>query len=298
MNTKTNITPRIIHGGKLTKEEFEHIVSFKTNYSVSPITASSNTGLFCILGYLNPKDNFKIKDSSYPVTLLGLNKSLGCNHDTFSIHPMESSELERTLISPSIVMNGFLESNSRFDNLSHATLQSFKELDASNSDLHRTETSDWVSIVIRYMNNPYRGIETAEKYSIESFSQDYLEALNWLLLEYNQELKGTTSYYSTPSIDLRPEHRKAMHLRIRHIDKSINMPCATLMSKVYSSVVESNVLWEHHTSKQSYELLGFAPRYLNPNEVYVIYRNSNNKALYTRKASDWLRSMKPLVNQT
>lgn len=50
-------------------------------------------------------------------------------------------------------------------------------------------------------------------------------------------------------------------------------------------------VWEHHTSKQLYRILGFL---LDTNNVIcVVYKNTGNHALYHRPAKEWLRSMNP-----
>lgn len=69
-----------------------------------------------------------------------------------------------------------------------------------------------------------------------------------------------------------------------------------LLDYTRTHVFKPNVLWEHHTSKQKYHILGVTRNFSDITSPIVVYANAENHAVYTRKVSDWDRSMKRIFN--
>lgn len=68
--------------------------------------------------------------------------------------------------------------------------------------------------------------------------------------------------------------------------------CMDMMSIAECELFSTDsLLWVHHTSGQNYRMLGMVDNYAKREDPIIVYANVNNNNVYTRKASDWLRSM-------
>ena len=69
-----------------------------------------------------------------------------------------------------------------------------------------------------------------------------------------------------------------------------------LLDYTRTRIFNPNVLWEHHKSNQKYHILGVTRNISDISSPIVVYANADTHAVYTRKVSDWNRSMKRIFD--